>query len=78
MILKRKDDKLNYPLFHLMHLSWFDGCRFEVTLGADENSRIKMAMTTAPRNKRDTRSAIFGFSSPDFGNFDFELSQGKN
>ena len=50
--------------------------RFEVTFGADENSRIKMAMSTMPRNKRDTRSAIFGFSSPDFGDFDFELSQG--
>ena len=33
-------------------------------------------MSTMPRNKRDTRSAIFGFSSPDFGDFDFELSQG--
>ena len=52
--------------------------RFEVTFGADENSRIKMAMSTLPRNKRDIRSAVFGFSSPELGEFDFELSQGKN
>ena len=54
--------------------------RFEVSVGMGDNRRVTMEMANAPRGKRDAspkRTARAAFTSPEFGDFDFQFGQGK-